>query len=209
MGIRPLADARSIPKKRADPLKADRADEPSDAELMRQLAKGEEPALEVLYDRYASAIMGLALKILGEREPADEVVQETFWRAWSRSDSYRAERGAPLSWLFGIAHHMAIDLTRRRATSRIETVSAKPKPEDREPVEASVWAALRRKRVLAALADLGPEQRHVLELAYFGGLTHREIAELTRSPLGTVHTRARQGLKKLRAALLAQGFEFD
>ena len=204
-----MADARSIQRKQADPLKADRADESSDAELMRELAKGQEWALEALYDRYASAIMGLALRILGEREPADEVVQETFWRAWSRSASYSAERGAPLSWLFGIAHHLAIDLTRRRASNRPDSGAAKPNPEDRQQVEESVVAALRRKQVLSALADLEPEQRQVLELAYFGGLTHREIAEVTRSPLGTVHTRARLGLQKLRSALLAHGFEFD
>jgi RNA polymerase sigma-70 factor (ECF subfamily) len=207
--MRPVADARSIPRKQVDPLKADRADEPSDAELMRELANGEEWALEALYDRYASAVMGLALKILGEREPADEVVQETFWRAWSRSDSYRAERGAPLSWLFGIAHHMAIDLTRRRVSKRHDSEAVKPKLEDRQQVEESVAAALRRKQVLSALADLESEQRQVLELAYFEGLTHREIAEVTRTPLGTVHTRARLGLQKLRSALLAHGFEFD
>lgn len=183
--------------------------EPSDLALMRRLAQGEEGALEALYDRYASAVMGLALRILGERESADEVVQETFWRAWSRVDSYSAERGAPLSWLFGIAHHLAIDLTRRKASNRSDSGTAKPNPEDREQVEESVVAALRRQQVLNALADLEPEQRQVLELAYFGGLTHREIAEVTRSPLGTVHTRARLGLQKLRSALLAHGFEFD
>jgi len=176
---------------------------------MRRLVKGEESALELLYDRYASAIMGLALRVLGEREPADEVVQETFWRAWTRSETYRAERGTALSWLFGIAHHMAIDLTRKRASRQPTLESVTPDPADRKPVEESVWAALRRKQVVAALADLEPEQRRVLELAYFGGLTHREIAEVTRSPLGTVHTRARLALQKLRSALLAKGYEFD
>ena len=205
-----MADTRSTPKQRFDRPNADpsaASSELNDAELMRRLVEGDERALEVLYDRYASAIMGLALRILGEREPADEVVQETFWRAWTRSDTYRAERGAALSWLFGIAHHMAIDLTRRRTSNRPSLEPAKPTSEDRQQVEESAWATLRRKQVLAALELLAPEQRQVLELAYFGGLTRREIAETTGTPLGTVHTRARLGLRHLRAALLAQDFE--
>ena len=96
---------------------------PSDVELMRRLARGDERALQSLYDRYASAVMGLALKILGEQEPADEVVQETFWRAWSRADTYQAERGAALSWLFGIAHHLSIDLTRPGAITPLSITS--------------------------------------------------------------------------------------
>jgi len=207
-----VADPRSTPKEQVDLPNADQpaaGDELDDAELMRRLARGEQRALEALYDRYASAVMGLAMRILGEREPADEVVQETFWRAWSRSDSYRAERGAPLSWLFGIAHHLAIDLIRRSGSNRSGSESVKPNREDRQQVEESVVAAQRRKQVLSALADLESEQRQVLELAYFEGLTHREIAEVTRTPLGTVHTRARLGLQKLRSALQAHGFEFD
>jgi len=207
-----LADPRSTSKKRIRLPNADRPaaiDELEDAELMRRLAQGDQRALESLFDRYASAIMGLALRILGERELADEVVQETFWRAWSRSETYRAERGAPLSWLFGIAHHLAIDIARRSASSRVEGLPAKPNPGDREAVEELTGAALRREQVVAALADLAPEQRQVLELAYFGGLTHRQIAESTETPLGTVHTRARLALQKLRSALLAKGYEFD
>ncbi|MGH2620656.1 MAG: RNA polymerase sigma factor [Anaerolineales bacterium] len=193
-------------------LNADRpvaGDELGDAELMRRLAAGDERALEALYDRYASAIMGLALKILGEREPAEEVVQEAFWRAWSRADSYRAERGAALSWLFGIAHHLAIDVIRRGASRRSDIVPIGRKLVDRDVVEEATGSLLRREQVVAALAELAPEQRQVLELAYFGGLTHRQIAEATKTALGTVHTRARLGLQKLRSALLAKGYEFD
>jgi len=152
-----VADPRSTPKEQVDLPNADQpaaGDELDDAELMRRLARGEQRALEALYDRYASAVMGLAMRILGEREPADEVVQETFWRAWSRSDSYRAERGAPLSWLFGIAHHLAIDLIRRSGSNRSGSESVKPNREDRQQVEESVVAAQRRKQVLSALADL-------------------------------------------------------
>lgn len=207
-----MADPRNTRKEQIRLLRAHHpasGDEPDDAELMRRLAKGEERALEDLYDRYASAVMGLALKILGDREPADEVVQETFWRAWSRSGSYRAERGAPLSWLFGIAHHLSIDLIRRGASKQPQVLSNRPEPLDRNEVEESTRATLRREQVVAALAELEPEQRQVLELAYFGGLTHREIAEATHSPLGTVHTRARLGLQKLRSGLLGHGFEFE
>jgi RNA polymerase sigma-70 factor (ECF subfamily) len=187
------------------------SEEPSDAELMRRIVGHDEAALEALFNRHASAVMGLALKILGEREQADEVVQETFWRAWSKAESYQAERGATLSWLFGIAHHLAIDRTRRRAAAGERSALGEGEDIDSQDEDLTeiAWVAARRRQVLAALAELGSEQRKVLELAYFGGLTHHEIAEATETPLGTVHTRARLGLQKLRNALLAHGFEFD
>ena len=178
---------------------------------MRRIAGHDERALEALYDRYATAVMGMAMRILENREQAEEVVQETFWRAWSKADTYRVEKGAPLSWLFGIAHHLSIDITRSLAArpqlTALKEVELNSSRED--AVDEIAWLAIMRRQLQAALAALPSEQREVLMLAYYGGLTHREIAETTSVPLGTVHTRARLGLKKLRAELRKQDFELD
>lgn len=183
----------------------------SDAELMRRIARRDDSALETLYDRYASAVMGLALKTIGNRERAEEVVQETFWRAWRKVGTYRAEKGSALSWLFGIAHHLSIDLIRRRGQHPvlIELQDMERDQAQEDEVSEAVWAAERRRQVAAAVAALPEPQRRVLELAYFGGLTRREIAELTETPLGTVHTRARLALGKLREALREEGAMLD
>jgi RNA polymerase sigma-70 factor (ECF subfamily) len=183
----------------------------SDEGLLGRISAADEAALEILYDRYAPAVMGLALRILGDRALAEEVVQETFWRVWSRIGSYRPERGAPASWLFGIAHHHAIDLARRE-TARGLPPGERPRVEPPDPqvdVPGQAWAALKYQQVVAAMAGLPSEQRQVLELAYFGGLTRREIARVLGAPLGTVHTWARRGLLALRGALQTEGLEAE
>ena len=180
---------------------------------MARTADGDASAFEVLYDRYAAAVMGLAVRIMNSPALAEEVVQETFWRVWRSADSFHAQRGAFAGWLFGIARNLAIDLCRRR--------SARPQPVsehdddpliDRMPdqtmdVAESAWTAIKHQQVHAALAALPSDQQRVIELAYFGGLTRQEIAATTGEPLGTIHTRARLALKKLRETLRAQGFE--
>jgi RNA polymerase sigma-70 factor (ECF subfamily) len=185
----------------------------TDERLLAQTAAGDADALAVLYDRYAAAVLGLALKMLGERASAEEVVQETFWRAWRSAGTFQAQRGTFAGWLFGIARNLVIDLCRRRSVrprpaldeAEAERIARAPDPE--ADVAESAWAAIRRIRVRAALAELPPAQRRVIELAYFGGLTRQEIAEATGEPLGTVHTRARLALQKLREMLRAQGIE--
>ena len=188
-------------------------DEPRDEILMQRTAARDAQALEMLYDRYAPTIMGLVVRWTGDRAAAEEIVQETFWRVWRHAASFRDRRGAFSSWLFGIARNLTIDLFRRQS---VRPQAARDEGEeqriDRAPDPASdvpeaVWLAIRRRQVRAALNDLPAAQRAVIEMAYFRGMTRQEIAEAIGEPLGTVHTRARLALQKLREALKAQGFE--
>lgn len=179
-----------------------------DEELIESVAEGNRRAFEQLYDRYAPLVFGLALKMLGNREVAEEAVQEIFWRVWQRAKSF--ERGRSFApWLFGIAHNYCIDELRRRR--------ARPQPvyeDDEHPVLSSIAdegdvseAALQgeqRRIVINALRELPREQREALELAYFGGLTQQEIATRLGNPLGTIKTRMRLGLQKLRQILQGQ-----
>jgi len=188
-------------------------DESTDEHLLAQAAGGDPAALEILYDRYAPAVMGFALKMLSDRPAAEEVVQETFWRVWRSAESFRAQRGSFTGWLFGIARNQVIDLCRRRKVRpRPMVEDAEGGRADRAPdpdadVAESAWTAIKHTQVRAAMADLPPAQRRVIELAYFGGMTRQEIAGVTGEPLGTIHTRARLALQKLRETLQAQGFE--
>lgn len=181
--------------------------DPSDVELAASVARGDEAALEALYDRHAASVMGLALRILGESGAAEEVVQETFWRLWQRAGTYSQERGVFAGWLLRICRNLSIDKIRREQArpgffggeAAEAALALKPDPGSDVP---SLVSSRRDAQVLRnALAGLPPEQRQVLELAYFRGLTRQEIAEHTGAPLGTIHTRARLGLEKLRSAL--------
>ncbi|MGH2592608.1 MAG: RNA polymerase sigma factor, partial [Anaerolineae bacterium] len=167
----------------------------SDEQLMRRAAAGDAGALEALYERYAPAVMGLALKLMGDRAAAEEVVQETFWRVWHNADSFRPQRGAFPGWLFGIARNLSVDFFRRRkARPQPALDDAEQQRIDRIPapdsdVAEAAWIAIRRTQVLAALSVLPAAQRTVIEMAYFRGMTRQEIAEATGEPLGTIHTR--------------------
>ena len=185
----------------------------SDEQLLAQAAGGEAAALETLYDRYASAVTGFALKVIGDRALAEEVTQETFWRVWRSAGSFNARRGSFPGWLFGIARNLSIDAYRRRKVRPQPVLSdADQQAVDRafDPavdVAESAWTAIKHTQVRTAMAGLPAAQRQVIELAYFQGMTRQEIADATGEPLGTVHTRARLALQKLREALQAQGFE--
>ena len=189
------------------------ADEVTDEQLVARTVRGDATAFEVLYDRYAPTVMGLALRIVGDRALAEEVVQETFWRMWQNAVSFQVQRGAFAGWLLGITRNLAIDLCRRRSVrpqvllDPADELTLERMPDQSADVAEAAWTAIKHRQVYAALTDLPTEQRRVIELAYFGGLTRQEIAAKTGEPLGTIHTRARLALKKLRAALLAQGFE--
>ena len=179
-----------------------------DDQLIERVLAGERGAFETLYDRYSATVFGVALKILGDREVAEDAVQEIFWRAWRRLASFDRSRAfAP--WLFGITHNYCIDELRRRR------VRPQPVYEDDDhpilsdiPDEADVGEAAilaeQRQSVRDALDQLPEEQRQALLLAYFGGLTQQEIAARLGNPLGTVKTRMRLGLQKLRALLQGQ-----
>ncbi len=189
------------------------AGEITDEQLVARTVSGDAAAFEVLYDRYAPNVMGLALRIVADRALAEEVVQETFWRVWRNAASFQGQRGSFAGWLLGITRNLAIDLCRRRNVRPQALIDQADEswieklPDPAVDVAELAWTAIKQQQVQAALRDLPSDQRRVIELAYFGGLTRQEIAAKTGEPLGTIHTRARLALKKLHAALLAQGFE--
>ena len=176
---------------------------PSDTDraLVALIEGRDADALAALYDRHAARLMGLAHRILGDTGEAEEVLQEVFLYVWRSASSFDASRGTVLAWLLVVTRSRAIDRVRsRRPMSRavrqdLDEISNTPAAQDVEADSATrQWESLCR----SAIADLPADQRRVLELAYFGGLTHQEIAEKTSTPLGTVKTRARLGLMKLR-----------
>lgn len=189
-----------------NPNRSQRA-EMSDAELAAQLAVGEQWPMEVLYDRYVRLVFSVVLKILHDKQRAEDVVQEVFARVWRSADRFQDSRGSFSSWLLAIAHNRAIDELRRQGTQKRRVVLA----DEDDPIGSAAdpaggpaeqaWIARERARVRAALRQLPPEQREVIVLAYFGGLTQRDIAAQTSTPLGTVKTRVRLGLQKLRELL--------
>lgn len=168
------------------------------------VTEGRAEALEILYDRYAGVCYGLALRILGDRQDAEEVVQDTFVSLWRRAGTYDRRQGRPYSWLLKITRNRAIDELRRKGSARKPRQVAQVQPEmTRGPdsVEAAAGASELQAVVGDALEGLPPDQREVLEMAYMEGLSQREISEHTGIPLGTVKTRTRLALKKLRESL--------
>lgn len=174
-----------------------------DRELMRRVAAGDETALGELYDRFASVLNALAARVLGDRGDAEEVVQEVFVHAWRRADTYDPQRSAVSTWLVLVTRSRAIDRLRsRRVVDRTHDQVRRDSTEHESPRGVrAVHRTERRQRLHEALSGLPPEQRRVLELAYFGGMTQREIARSTDTPLGTVKTRTLLALRKLRDEL--------
>lgn len=179
----------------------------ADEALVDLLASGDVRALETIYDRHARALYSLALKMLADPDQAEEIVQESFLKLWQRPSAFDPNRGRLLTWLLGVTHHRAVDLLRRQHAERRHLQAAldgrapgvaQQSPED---PEAQAWTNLRVEAVAEALADLPASQRQALELAYFHGLTQVEIAERLGEPLGTIKTRVRLALRKLRSAL--------
>ena len=176
----------------------------SDQELVRLTVMRRREALEVLYDRYARAVYSLAVNILRDGGAAEEATQDTFFNVWRRASSFRPERGKVATWLFSIGHHRVIDELRRRRRKQaltVEEVDLANQPGDAiDPAGYAIAQGLRRE-MRDALSVLRPEQREVVVLAYYGGLTHSEISDKLGQPLGTVKTRMRLALKKLRTVL--------
>ena len=191
--------------------KVPRTQEIDDQALIGAIGAGDSNALEQLYDRYSSVVYRVALRMLKNRELAEDVVQEVFWRVWRRSTSFTNERGRVTQWLFGIAHNLCIDELRR--------IRARPAPvyEDTEhpviqqlideqtDVPAMAWTIEQRRVIIEAMSELPDAQRQAIALAYFGGLSHQEIATKLNRPLGTIKTRVRLGLHKLGSLLVARG----
>jgi RNA polymerase sigma-70 factor (ECF subfamily) len=180
----------------------------ADLDAVARMAGGDESALAALYDRHATAIYSLALRITRRPQDAEDVTQQVFTQAWQTAARHDRSRGAVAAWLLMMARSRAIDCLRRRESAREGTVddsqlAAIPDPEP--GVEYVVSTRQQVEQVSAAMAALPDEQRRALELAYYEGLTQREIASRTSTPLGTVKTRVRTALMSLRAAITGQG----
>ena len=189
-------------------------DEFNDEAAATRVARGDTSALEELYDRYASTVLGISLKILGDRAAAEDILQETFWRVWRSAASYQPQRGSFAGWLFRIARNLAIDAYRRKSTRPqmiIDGDGVNPildqVPDPDADVAEQTQSVLNQQQVISALASLPKPQRQVIEMAYFYGMTRQEIAETMGEALGTIHTRARLALQKLREELERQEFE--
>ena len=179
----------------------------SDADLIGRAAEGDARALEVLYDRYSRVVFSFGLRIVGDPQLAEELLQEVFLRAWQQGGSFRASKGSFITWLLSITHNMAIDEVRKRRRRPQKADSENPEtvlaavPDTGLNVEEEVWLGALRDTIAGAMELLPPAQRQAIELAYFRGLTQREIAEQLGEPLGTIKTRMRLGMQKLRDQL--------
>ena len=177
-----------------------------DLELHRRLSGGEVDAFDALYRRYAGVAMGLAYRLTGQHALAQDVVHDAFLALWRAPEAFDPARGAFRTFLLSLVHHRGVDAIRReeRLRARQQRVANLEPVEAEDPSDSVADEDLverRRHEVRAALTDLSPEQRQVLEMAYFGGMTQARIAEELGIPLGTVKTRTFAALRKLRGRL--------
>jgi RNA polymerase sigma-70 factor (ECF subfamily) len=190
--IDPMADLRAL----------------ADEDLMHLVQRGDPRALEALYERHSTAAFSLAYRMLGTRAAAEDVVQEAFLSVWRSGGRYDRARGSVRTWTLGIVHNRAIDALRRTTVHdrrRAADETAAERLEAPENTEVEVARRDEARVVRSALESLPPEQGRVIELAYFGGFSHSEIAEMLDAPLGTVKGRMRLGLEKMHSALAADG----
>jgi RNA polymerase sigma-70 factor, ECF subfamily len=176
----------------------------ADEELMQLVQDGDPRAFEMLYDRHGDAAFSLAYRMVGDRVAAEDITQDAFLSIWRSRVRYQRERGSVRTWVLGIVHHRGIDALRRNMVHQRRRASAEGIEERHEAPERTDAEALRRaeaKTVQAALDTLPAEQSRVIELAYFGGFTHTQIAEMLAMPVGTVKGRMRLGLEKMRREL--------
>jgi len=187
----------------------------SDEQLMAHVQNQDRGAYRILYDRYKRAVLGLSYRIVGDSAVAEEIMQETFWRIWKNSDGFNHRRGTFPNWMFGIARNLSIDTVRRKKKfemhplpdDQFESESpGRPLPADHD-VQEIAWTSLQHQKIKLAMADLPDDQRDVVNWIYFKGMTRREIAHVHNIPFGTINTRARLALDKLKRSLLAMGVE--
>ncbi len=186
-------------------------DELPDEALLKAIAEGEVWAMEQLYDRYNRMLYSLAYHMVADHQIAEDLVQDTFVAVWRRASSYSPQSGAARSWLNSIVHHRTIDYlrsVRRRSTTMKEAPLEEIELDERvafPDVWDSVWRSVQGAQVRAALLKLPPEQRLVIELAFFQGWTHTEITAGLQLPLGTVKARLRLGMIHLKRILEQMG----
>ena len=182
----------------------------SDEMLLSRVVQRDSAALEQLYDRYVRQCFGLAVRIVGDTALAEEIVQEIFLKLWTQPDSYTQSRGRFISWLLSLVHHRSIDELRRRSRTEVPLDGVASGPLDfqadpaPEPGEQAALTELR-QAVRAMLERLPSNQREPIELAFFRGLTHTQIAERLGQPLGTIKTRIRLGMTAMRDMLNSSG----
>ena len=173
-----------------------RGDPGDEMRLIARVRAGDQQAMSELYDRYAKVVYGVALRVMQDAAAAEDVLQDIFLQLWRNPDAFDASRGSLAAWLSVIARHRSIDrLRKRRPETDIEECVITSGPDLRDETERTLVV----EKVRGALAEMNPNQRTALELAFFQGLTHAEIAEKTGEPLGTIKTRIRTGLQQLRA----------
>jgi RNA polymerase sigma-70 factor (ECF subfamily) len=183
------------------------AESRSDVELLVLIAGGEVRAVGVLYDRYASTLFPIALRIVRDRSEAEDVLHDAFVAVNERAKQYAAERGSVIAWLVTLVRNLSIDRTRRRDRRGIlarDVIAHEPPASARDPERLTSDAA-EADKIRRALASLPEAQRHTLEIAFFEGLTYPEIAARENVPLGTIKSRAARALAALRDALVKEG----
>jgi RNA polymerase sigma-70 factor (ECF subfamily) len=176
----------------------------ADEDLMQLVRRGDADAFEVVYERHGSAAFSLAYRMCGQRSTAEDVVQEAFLSLWRSGARYDRTRGSVRTWVLGIVHNRAIDALRRGTVHdrrRVGDEGIAERFEASERTEVEVARRDEAREVRSALGELPSEQSQVIELAYFGGFTHTEIASLLDTPVGTVKGRMRLGLAKMRTQL--------
>lgn len=177
-----------------------------DLELHRRVSAGDREAFEDLYRRYAAAAYGLALRVTGQDALAQEVVHDAFLALWRAPEAFDPGRGAFRSFFLSLVHHRAVDTVRReerlrRRSERASNLEPLEGEDVAEDVVETAYLSSRRGEIRRALANLPPDQRRVIELAYFDGYTQARIAEMLEIPIGTVKTRTLAAMRKLRRAL--------
>jgi RNA polymerase sigma factor (sigma-70 family) len=184
----------------------------SDEELLQAIVDRKVWAMEPLYERYSHLLYSLAYRVVTDTQVAEDLLQETFLAVWRNASSYSSQSGLVRSWLISIIHHRAIDylrsIRRRGGVNKVPLEDVEHEESMAVPdVWDEAWLAIQGAQVRTALLQLSQEQRNVIELAYFKGWTHSEIAEGCQIPLGTVKARMRLGLARLRRILLEMGVE--
>lgn len=176
---------------------------PSDDEVLQRVARGDQAAFATLYDRFSGKVFGIVRRVVRDPSQSEEVTQEVFVEVWRQAPRFDLDRGSATTWILTMAHRRAIDRVRseQKSRDRQERVGLRDHVRPFDSVAETVEVRIEHQQVRHALAELTDLQREAIELAYYGGKTYREVAELLDTPLGTVKTRMRDGLIRLRDAL--------